>query len=195
MQQRWRQAAAGRVFICALGVEPGKSGAGGSRSGGRFVVQRRSRYELKEADEEKGCADREGGREREREREKEGERRPALVPFKVCYLFKAVQTFTERWQPWNAEAGPRLRAAAVGNRCSPQPLQTRSPSGRVSTQTVPEICGPDSDRSRQQPHAHTHRRAHAHTGKQTRTRKRRTQPSSTRFAAGGAQLGSRPRTL
>lgn len=129
------------------------------------MVQRRSRYELKEADEEKGCADREGGREREREREKEGERRPALVPFKVCYLFKAVQTFTERWQPWNAEAGPRLRAAAVGNRCSPQPLQTRSPSGRVSTQTVPEICGPDSDRSRQQPHARTH----THTGVRTHT--------------------------
>lgn len=60
-------------------------------------------------------------------------RAPVLMPFKVCYLFKAVQTFTERWQPWNAEAGPRLRAAAVGNRCSPQPLQTRSPSGRVST--------------------------------------------------------------
>lgn len=77
------------------------------------------------------------------------------MPFKVCYLFKAVQTFTERWQPWNAEAGLRLRAAAVGNRCSPQPLQTRSPSGKVSTQTVPEICGPDSDRSRQQPHTHT----------------------------------------
>lgn len=32
-------AAAGRVFICALGVELGKSGAGGSRSGGKFVVQ------------------------------------------------------------------------------------------------------------------------------------------------------------
>lgn len=96
-------------------------------------------------DEEKGCAERERG--------------PVLVPFKVCYLFKAVQTFTECWQPWNAEAGLRLRAAAVGNRCSPQPLQTRSPSGRVSTQTVPEICGPDSDRSRQQPHTHMHTHA------------------------------------
>ena len=85
------------------------------------------------------------------------------MPFKVCYLFKAVQTFTERWQPWNAEAGLRLRAAAVGNRCSPQPLQTRSPSGRVSTQTVPEICVPDSDRSRQQPHTHTHTHIHTHT--------------------------------
>lgn len=97
------------------------------------------------------------------------EREPALVPFKVCYLFKAVQTFTERWQPRNAEAGPRLRAAAVGNRCSPQPLQTRSPSGRVSTQTVPEMCGPDSDRSRQQScthtlmHTHTRVRSRRHT--------------------------------
>lgn len=62
-------------------------------------------------------------------------------------------------------------AACVGNRCSPQPLQTRCPSGRLSTQTVPEMCGPDSDRSHQRPHKHTHShsntRTHAHSKRHT----------------------------
>lgn len=60
-------------------------------------------------------------------------------------------------------------AACVGNHCSPQPLQTRSPSGRLSTQTVPEMCGPDSDRSRQRPHTPTHRQARSqwHTARLT----------------------------
>lgn len=41
------------------------------------------------------------------------------------------------------------RASAVGNLCSAQPLPAPSPSGRVSTYPVPEICGADSDKSRQ----------------------------------------------
>ena len=72
---------------------------------------------------------RRGGEGRGGECERGKKREPVLVPFKVCYLFKAVQTFRERWQPRNAEAGPGPRGAAVGNLCSPQPLPARSPLG------------------------------------------------------------------
>lgn len=148
----------GWCYLC-LRTKLGKFEWGSIRAlGGRFVVWVSwwcQLCELKKVHEEKGC--------------KERAREPALVPFKVCYLFKAVQTFTERWQSWNAEAGPRPRAAAVGNRCSPQPLQARSPSGWVSTQTVPEMCGSDSDRSRQRLHTHTHMRTHPHRHTHTHT--------------------------
>lgn len=54
-----------------------------------------------------------GERERVRENKKR-DKEPVLVPFKVCYLFKAVQTFTECWQPRNAEAGLRRASFSRG---------------------------------------------------------------------------------